>query len=246
MAKGILVINAGSTSVKFAGYRHDGGEELSRAARGQIEGIGSQPHFIVKGADGKPIEAHEWEADDPLTQDGALRFIFTWLKGNLKEITFAAAGHRLVLGGVRHDRPVLIDEAILAELDSLCKVEPSHQPYEIAGIRAVAKVEPNIPQVVCFDSSFHRTMPEIARLYALPRSVIEGNVRHWGYHGISYDYISRQVPKYAPHARRVIAAHSAPCSTANPSTHLWVLARSKGRRCRPAAANSTQGSFFIY
>jgi acetate kinase len=207
MAKGILVINAGSTSVKFAGYRHDGGEELSAAARGQIEGIGSQPHFIVKGASGKPVDAHEWEADDPLTQDGALRFIFTWLKGHLKEITFVAAGHRLVLGGVRHDRPVLIDEAILAELDSLCKIEPSHQPYEIAGIRAVAKVEPNIPQVACFDTSFHRTMPEIAQLYALPRSVIEGNVRHWGYHGISYDYISRQVPKYAPNARRVIAAH---------------------------------------
>src|SRR5208283_4178543 len=166
MTKGILVINAGSTSVKFAGYRHDGGEELSRAARGQIEGIGSHPHFIVKGADDKPLDAHDLEVDVPLTQDGALRFIFSWLKAHLKEITFAAAGHRLVLGGVRHDRPVLVDEAILAELDSLCKVEPSHQPYEIAGIRAVAKVEPKIPQVACFDTSFHRTMPEIAQLYA--------------------------------------------------------------------------------
>ncbi len=131
MAKGILVINAGSTSVKFAAYRHDGGDDLSRAARGQIEGIGSQPHFIVKGADNKPIDAHEWESDDPLTQDGALRFIFSWLKKHLEEITFVAAGHRVVLGGVRHDRPALVDEAILAELDSLCKVEPSHQLYEI-------------------------------------------------------------------------------------------------------------------
>lgn len=207
MAQGILVINSGSTSVKFAGYRHGGGDELSVAARGQVEGIGSQPHFVAKGADGKPIDAHEWEADHPLTQDGALRFILGWLKSHLGDITFAAAGHRLVLGGIGHAEPVLVDEAILAELDALCKVEPSHQPFEIAGIRAIAKAEPSMPQVACFDTSFHRTMPEIAQLYALPRSVIEGNVRHWGYHGISYDYISRQVPKYAPSAKRVVAAH---------------------------------------
>lgn len=207
MAQGILVINSGSTSVKFAGYRHDEGADMSVAARGRIEGLGGQPHFIAKGRDGKPIDAHEWEADHPLTQDGALRFILGWLKSNLADITFLAAGHRLVLGGTRHAKPVLVDEAILAELDALCEVEPSHQLYEIAGIRAVAKAEPNLLQVACFDTSFHRTMPEIAQLYALPRSIREGNVSHWGYHGISYDYISRQIPKYAPSARRVVAAH---------------------------------------
>jgi acetate kinase len=89
----------------------------------------------------------------------------------------------------------------------LCAFEPSHQPYEIAAIRAVRSVRPSIPQVACFDTSFHRTMPRIAQLYALPHKYREGNLRHWGYHGISYDYISRQLPRYAPDARRVIVAH---------------------------------------
>jgi acetate kinase len=206
MAQGILVINSGSTSVKFAGYRHDDAG-LNVILRGRVEGIGGEPHFIAKGPDGKPIDAHEWEADHPLTQDGALRFILGWLRNYITDITFAAAGHRIVHGGTGHAKPVLVDQSILAELDALCEVEPSHQPFEIAGIRAVAKAEPNMLQVACFDTSFHRTMPEIAEIYALPRSIREGNVRHWGYHGISYDYISRQVPKYAPSARRVIVAH---------------------------------------
>lgn len=212
VSKGILVINAGSTSVKFAAYRHGGdgrggGGDLSVAVRGQVAGLGSHPHFIASGPDGRPIDAHEWEADDPLTQEGALRFILGWLKGRLADVAFVAAGHRLVLGGLRHDRPALVDDGVLAELEALCRIEPSHQPHEIAGLRAVARLRPGLPQVACFDTSFHRTMPEVAQLYALPRTVSEGNVRRWGYHGISYDYISRQLPNHVPQARRVVAAH---------------------------------------
>ena len=86
-------------------------------------------------------------------------------------------------------------------------MEPSHQPYNVLGARALAEAFPGLPQVACFDSSFHRTMPEVAQIYALPKDVRDAGVRHWGYHGISYEYISRQVPKFAPQARRVIAAH---------------------------------------
>ena len=207
MANGILVINGGSTSVKFAGYRHDGGEDLNVACRGQVEGIGSHPSFVAEGADGKPIDAHEWEADHPLNQDGALKFIFEWLSAHMTDVQFIAAGHRVVLGGEIYERPVLVTDQVLADLDALCAFEPSHQPYEIAGIRAVLKVSPQMPQVACFDTSFHRTMPRLAQVYALPRKYSEGNLRHWGYHGISYDYISRQVPQHAPKARRVIVAH---------------------------------------
>ena len=207
MSKGILVINGGSTSVKFAGYRHDGGENLSVVCRGQVEGIGSHPSFVAKGPDGKPVDAHEWEAEHPLNQDGALKFIFEWLKAHMSDVQFVAAGHRVVLGGVNYEKPVLVTDQVLADLDALCAFEPSHQPYEIAGIRAVLKMNPSIPQVACFDTSFHRTMPRLAQIYALPRKYSEGNLRHWGYHGISYDYISRQVPKHAPNARRVIVAH---------------------------------------
>ena len=205
--KGILVINGGSTSVKFAGYRHEGGEDLRVVCRGQVEGIGSHPSFVAKGADGKPVDAHDWEAEHPLDQDGALKFIFDWLNLHLSDVEFVAAGHRVVLGGVNYERPVLVTDQVLADLDALCAFEPSHQPYEIAAIRAVLKANPSMPQVACFDTSFHRTMPRLAQMYALPREYREGNLRHWGYHGISYDYISRQVPQYAPDARRVVAAH---------------------------------------
>jgi len=205
--KGILVINGGSTSVKFAGYRHEGGEDLSVVCRGQVEGIGSHPSFVAKGADGKPVDAHDWGTEHPLNQDGALKYIFSWLNEHLSDVAFAAAGHRVVLGGVNYERPVLVTDQVLADLDALCAFEPSHQPYEIAAIRAVLKASPSMPQVACFDTSFHRTMPRLAQMYALPHKYREGNLRHWGYHGISYDYISRQVPQYAPGARRVIAAH---------------------------------------
>ena len=207
MSKGILVINSGSTSVKFAGYRHEGGEGLSVVCRGQVEGIGSHPSFVAKGADGKPIDAHEWEAEHPLSHDSALKFIFEWLKAHMTDLRFAAAGHRVVLGGVNYEKPMLVTDEVLADLDALCAFEPSHQPYEIAAIRAVLKLNTSMPQVACFDTSFHRTMPRLAQLYALPRKYREGNLRRWGYHGISYDYISRQVPKHAPNARRVIVAH---------------------------------------
>ncbi len=100
-----------------------------------------------------------------------------------------------------------IDEDVLTYLDSLTVMEPSHQPYNVRGARALAEAFPGLPQVACFDTSFHRTMPEVAQTYALPKDVREAGVRHWGYHGISYDYISRQVPKFVPQARRVIAAH---------------------------------------
>jgi acetate kinase len=205
--RGILVINGGSTSVKFAGYRHEGGEDLRVVCRGQVEGIGSHPSFVAKGADGKPVDAHDWEAEHPLDQDGALRYIFDWLNGHMSDVEFVAAGHRVVLGGVNYEKPVLVTDQVLADLDALCAFEPSHQPYEIAAIRAMRKASPSMPQVACFDTSFHRTMPRLAQMYALPHKYREGNLRHWGYHGISYDYISRQVPQYAPDARRVIAAH---------------------------------------
>ena len=118
-----------------------------------------------------------------------------------------AAGHRIVLGGMRFQAPVLIEGDVLDYLKSLVAMEPSHQPFNVRGARAFAEAFPGLPQVACFDTSFHRTMPEVAQIYALPQDVRDAGVRHWGYHGISYDYISRQVPKFAPGARRVIVAH---------------------------------------
>ena len=142
-----------------------------------------------------------------IDHEAALHFVIAWLEANLADMKVVAAGHRIVLGGTRFDAPVRIESDVLDYLNSLVVMEPSHQPYNVRGARALAEAFPGLPQVACFDTSFHRTMPEVAQTYALPKDVRDAGVRHWGYHGISYDYISRQVPKFAPKARRVIVAH---------------------------------------
>jgi acetate kinase len=207
MSEAIVVVNAGSTSLKFAAYAVDASRSLPPLCRGQIDSMESNPHFVVNNAAGKQLGAHEWGESHAIDHKTALHFVITWLEANLGDSKVIAAGHRIVLGGTRFEAPVRVDSDVLAYLDSLVVMEPSHQPYNVLGARALAGAFPGLPQVACFDSSFHRTMPEVAQIYALPQDVRDAGVRHWGYHGISYDYISRQVPKFAPQARRVIAAH---------------------------------------
>lgn len=207
MSDAIAVFNAGSTSLKFGAYSVGSPGLLSLLCVGQIDGMESDPHFVVKDAADKPMDAHDWGAGHAIDHRTAMHFVITWLESHLDSAKVVAGGHRIVLGGTRFEAPVLIDSDVLQYLDSLTAMEPSHQPYNVRGARAFAEAFPGLPQVACFDTSFHRTMPEVAQTYALPREVRDAGVRHWGYHGISYDYISRQVPKVAPQARRVIAAH---------------------------------------
>ena len=207
MSEAIVVVNAGSTSVKFGAYAVDATQSLPLLCRGQIDSMESDPRFVVKNAAGKQLGAHEWGKDRALDHRAALHFVITWLEANLGDRKVIAAGHRIVLGGARFEAPVRIEGDVLDYLDSLAVMEPSHQPYNVLGARALAEAYPALLQVACFDTSFHRTMPEVAQIYALPKDVRDAGVRHWGYHGISYEYISRQAPKFAPQARRVIAAH---------------------------------------
>jgi acetate kinase len=207
MSEAIVVFNAGSTSLKFGAYGVDAAGALPLLCVGRIDSLQGDPHFVVKDAVGKPLAAHEWGDGHTLDHKAALHFVITWLEANLADTKAVAGGHRIVLGGTRFEAPVLIDGQVLDYLDSLVAMEPSHQPFNVAGARAFADTFPGLPQVACFDTSFHRTMPDVAQTYALPKDVRDAGVRHWGYHGISYDYISRQVPKFAPSARRVIAAH---------------------------------------
>ena len=207
MREAIIVFNAGSTSVKFAAYAVDGGRTMTPISHGEVSDMQTDPHFIAKNAAGMPMDAHEFGKGQEIDHRTALHFVVTWLEKNIASMKVVAAGHRVVLGGARFESPVLIDADVLAYLDSLVVMEPSHQPYNVRGARALAEAFPGLPQVACFDTSFHRTMPEVAQIYALPKDVLDGGARHWGYHGISYDYISRQLPKYAPGARRVVAAH---------------------------------------
>ena len=180
---------------------------LPLLCRGQIDDMQDDPHFVAKSPAGKPLHAHEWGKGHPIDHRTALHFVITWLEANVAAMKVVAAGHRIVLGGARFEAPVLIEGDVLDYLDSLAAMEPSHQTFNVRGARALAEAFPGLPQVACFDTSFHRTMPEVAQIYALPKDVRDAGVRHWGYHGISYEYISRQVPRFAPLARRVIAAH---------------------------------------
>jgi acetate kinase len=207
MSDAILVVNAGSTSLKFAAYGVDAASSLPLLCGGRIDSMQGDPHFVVKNAAGKPLAAHEWGEGHAIDHKAALHFVITWLETNLANMKVMAAGHRVVLGGTRFEAPTRIEGDVLDYLESLTVMEPSHQAFNVRGARALAEAFPGLPQVACFDSSFHRTMPEVAQTYALPQDVRDAGARHWGYHGISYDYISRQVPKFAPRARRVIAAH---------------------------------------
>ena len=207
MSEAIIVFNAGSTSLKFAAYAVDGPADLTPISHGEVAGMETDPKFTAKNAAGEPLDAHAWGKGHAIDHRAAFAFVVAWLKKSVATMTVVGAGHRVVLGGTRFEAPVLINDDVLAYLDLLVIMEPSHQPYNLRGARAMAEAFPGLPQVACFDTSFHRTMPELAQIYALPKDVQDAGARHWGYHGISYDYISRQVPTYAPGARRVIAAH---------------------------------------
>lgn len=207
MKKAIVVFNSGSTSLKFGVFSVEEAAALSKIFVGRVDSMQGAPRFVVKDAAGKVMGAHRWGDGQPIDHRSALHFVLTWLQDNLGETKITAAGHRILLGGTRYDAPVQIDSAVLDYLDSLAEMEPSHQRFNVAGARAVAAAFPALPQVACFDTSFHRTMPKVAQTYALPQEVRDVGVRHWGYHGISFDYISRQIPKFAPQARRVIVAH---------------------------------------
>ncbi len=207
MTDAILVVNSGSTSLKFGAYKLDDSQSLPLICRGGIDSMSTDPHFIAKTADGKPVDAHEWGKDNAITHKQALNYIITWLEQHEDNIKVKAAGHRVVLGGTRFSGPTLLTPEIIDYLDDLKRMEPSHQAYEVLGARAIAEEFHGLPQVAVFDSSFHRTMPEVAQTYALPKKARDAGACHWGYHGISYDYIHRQVPQYAPEARRVIVGH---------------------------------------
>jgi len=208
MDQGILVINAGSSSIKFAVFTDGGLPEPKLLFKGQMEGLGSDPSFQVKDATGQKFdERDEWPRGSPLNHAGALRYILGWLEECASDIKIEAAGHRVVHGGLAYDRAVRIDEHVIADLEQLTPLAPLHQPHNLAAIRALAEVAPGLPQVACFDTAFHRTQPRVAQLFALPRALIESGVRRYGFHGLSYEYIAYRLPHYAPEARKVVVAH---------------------------------------
>jgi acetate kinase len=205
MAQGILVINAGSSSIKFAGYRSAGALDPEFLGKGQVEGLRTEPKFTCKDADGSLLGEHRWSA--PVTHSEALDYIIEWIEENATEVRIGAVGHRVVFGGTLYSEPTLVDDRVITEIEKLVPFFPLHLPHNLASIRALTEQHPQVPQVVCFDNSFHNTQPRIAQLYALPRSMTERGIRRYGFHGLSYEYIARRLRDYAPKSSRAVVAH---------------------------------------
>jgi acetate kinase len=203
-----LVLNAGSSSLKFCVYRRPDDKDWEVAARGQIEGIGTSPHFSAKDAQGGILVK---SALDASVSDGrgAIDALAAWLQSRWAGAHILGIGHRVVHGGVRYSKPVVLTPQILAELYELVPLAPLHQPYNLAAIQAVFDRRPDVPQVACFDTGFHSDHLEVTKLVPLPRSVRKSGLQRYGFHGLSYEYIASVLPEVAPEIAkdRVIVAH---------------------------------------
>jgi acetate kinase len=209
VSKAILVLNAGSSSIKFTVFDHAGGELQVRFS-GQIEGIGTSPRFKVKdGADNVVHEAG-W-ADPPLGKGHAyaLEQLAAWLDPQLPEAGLIGVGHRVVHGGPKYSAPTVIDDGVLRDLQAFVTLAPLHQPANLAGIGATMDFLAGVPNVACFDTAFHRSHPRVADIYGLPGEFYAEGVRRYGFHGLSYEYIARAMKSAAPAIAdgKVVVAH---------------------------------------
>jgi acetate kinase len=204
----VLVLNAGSSSLKFALFRPSAGEAWTVATRGIVEGIGTSPRMSARDGDGTPMRT---PSPDTTVRDAAtaLEHVIGWLRATFQGARLVGMGHRVVHGGPRHAVPVIVTPEVLTELRAFVPFAPLHQPYNLAPIEVAAQRLPDVPQVACFDTSFHRTLPEVARLVPLPRDVCQDGVQRYGFHGLSYEYIASVLPQIAPQIaqQRVIVAH---------------------------------------
>lgn len=199
-----LVLNAGSSSLKFGLYLAD---DLAILCRGGIEPIGPSAAFHVQGTAAEKL--HDVPA---LPKDGRHAAVVAWLiqilQSSLPDTKIVAAGHRVVHGGSRYGSPVVIDDSVMAALTELIALAPAHQPHNLAAIRAIAEAWPGLPQAACFDTAFHLAQPRLARLFGLPRSLTEEGIVRYGFHGLSYEYVagcSSELAGIAPDARVVVA-----------------------------------------
>src|SRR6201994_125286 len=207
----ILVVNAGSSSVKFQVFAFQGataGAKLDRLMKGQMDGIGTRPRLRARGADGKALIDRSYtpaEVDDP---KAALETAGAWLR-ETQNLHPVAVGHRIAHGGPEYDRPVLIDGDVLGRLERYVPLAPLHQPNNLAPLRSILTRMPELPQVACFDTSFHRGHPALADHYAIPEALHTEGVRRYGFHGLSYEYVAGRLPEVAPEIAegRVIVAH---------------------------------------
>ena len=210
----ILVLNAGSSSIKFAlfdaGRSKHSPHGAPLCARGRIALRGSQIELVVTDPSGTALESSRSAAEHgSFDQDVALARLFAWLAAHGGGSTLVAVGHRVVHGGRQYTAPVRVTPVVLAELEALIALAPLHQPYNLHAIRMLSQTQPTVPQFACFDTAFHATQPALAQAYALPVAITAGGVRRYGFHGLSYEYIAAQLPRMLGNRAegRVIVAH---------------------------------------
>jgi acetate kinase len=203
----ILVVNAGSSSVKFQVFATDS-KGPQRLLKGQVDGIGSKPRLRAEAADKKKLIDQTYAPEQLKDVPSALQTAGAWLRETQK-LEPAAIGHRVVHGGPEYDQPIVIDQEVLARLERYAPLAPLHQPNNLAPIRALLERMPDVPQVACFDTAFHRTHDALADHYAIPQRFYAEGVRRYGFHGLSYEYVASRLPEVAPAIAggRVIVAH---------------------------------------
>jgi len=204
----ILVVNAGSSSVKFQVFAVEGEGALRRQIKGQMDGIGSRPRLRASGRNGDPLADRAYPIEAVADVPAAMAVAGAWLRDEL-DINPIAVGHRVVHGGPDFVRPVLIDHGVVTRLERFASLAPLHQPHNLAPIRTLLRSFPALPQVACFDTAFHRDHGALADHYAIPHQLHAEGVRRYGFHGLSYEYISRRLIEIAPAIAggRVIVAH---------------------------------------
>ena len=209
MSNAILVLNAGSSSLKFSVFLNRAAAAPQLALRGQIEGILTKPSFSARDASGATLADGDLGAVTQPGYQGAAGFLLDWLEQRLGGKRLVAAGHRVVHGGLAFSEPVRVSAAVLDALDRLVPLAPLHQPHNIAAIRAVAARAPELAQVACFDTAFHTAQPPLAQTFALPRRLTEAGIRRYGFHGLSYEYIAHMLPSIDMRAAsgRTVVAH---------------------------------------
>ncbi len=208
----VLVLNAGSSSIKFALYAQadDGTDsDLRLELSGAIDGLQAHPHFRAQDRTGSVIAQKQWSDAQALDHDSAVAYLNTFLQSQLAGRRVAGVGHRVVHGGMEFSGPVRVNAELLTRLEALVPLAPLHQPHNLLPIKLWLDQEPDVPQIACFDTAFHRTQPPLAQAFALPPSITDRGVRRYGFHGLSYEYIAASLTRLDPTLAdaRVVVMH---------------------------------------
>ena len=206
MSEAIAVLNAGSSSIKFSVFR---GNDLDLVVRGQVEAINTTPRFAAKDPAGATVSERSWDEGTALGHAGSLQQIIDFVHDYLGDPQLAGIGHRVVHGGLQYAQPVRVDGAVLQDLAQFVPLAPLHQPHNLTPIRLLLERRPELAQVACFDTAFHRAQPELAQMFALPQELHDAGVRRYGFHGLSYEYIASVLPQFDARAAqgRAVVLH---------------------------------------